>query len=189
MGYGIQDFYRTAQNYGLARNNVFRIKQISNNVFLSGKDQDLYVFAKEGSIPGRTINSTKVSYKSFDYTVPLGASYPDGQNWTISFYSDNKYVIRSVLEKWSKGTFNEHGHFSTINFGATDIELVLLNVDAKLGKNINSQSRETINYTLKGCFPLSVGSIQYNMTSTGEVISVPVTLAFQYIESLNKNIK
>lgn len=357
--YGIKDFYTAAQRYGLARNNVFRVKNITNGVFLDGEDSALYVYAKEGSIPSRQITTGNVSYKSFNFVVPLEAKYPENTAWTLTFYSDQDYIIRDLLEKWSKNTFNEHGHTSILNFTDCDLELVLLdlNWDGKytpptpysnakkapepqkervyshnkkapeaekervythskkpyslpafrtyshpspyyrgyrknrlgtigiyfngiinnainslfskvpsvnqiynklVNKAINSlfqgiarrlpsfsltnlsnlqkspspagltglsqisvgnrsvpassliapsansdrvaarrkpittkeldEARERITYKLKGCFPTSVGSISYNSTTAGEIVSVSVTLAFQYIESYNKNI-
>ena len=354
--YGIKDFYTAAQRYGLARNNVFRVKNITNGVFLDEEDSALYVYAKEGSIPSRQISTGNVSYKSFNFVVPLEAKYPENAAWTLTFYSDQDYIIRSLFEKWSKNTFNEHGHTSTFNFTQCDLELVLLdlNWDGKyvpptaysnakkdpvpqrervysqnkkapqapkervytsskkpfslpvfrtyshpspyyrgyrkdrlgivglyfngvintainslfskvpsvnqvynkiVNKAINSlfqgivrrlpsfnlsntqynsktsspatppqisvgnrrvpesvsiapsansdriaarrkpivskelnEERERIFYRLKGCFPTSVGAVSYNTTSAGEIVSVSVTLAFQYIESYNKNI-
>ena len=357
--YGIKDFYTAAQRYGLARNNVFRVKTITDGVFLDGEDTALYVYAKEGSIPSRQIATGNVSYKSFNFVVPLEAKYPENTAWTLTFYSDQDYIIRSLLEKWSKNTFNEHGHTSTLNFTQCDLELVLLdlNWDGKyeppiphskakkapepqkeriyshskkapepdkervythskkpyslptfrtyshpspyyrgyrknrlgtigiyfngvINNAINSlfskipsvnqiynklvnkaihsllqgitrrlptfnlsnlsnpsnlqktpsvpglsqisvgnrtvpestlitpsansdrvaakrkpittkeldEVRERITYKLKGCFPTSVGAVSYNTTSAGEIVSVSVTLAFQYIESYNKNI-
>jgi len=188
MGYGIQDFYSAVQSYGLARNNVFRVKQITNDVFLPDEGSDLYVYAKEGSIPSRNIAAGKVSFKSFDFNVPLNAYYPENQGWNVTFYSDRFYIIRSLLERWSKGTFNEHGHVSTFAFGDCDVEIALIENDSSIEGDINSQSRERVVYNLRGCYPTSIGSISYNATSSGEVVSVTATLAFQYMESLNKNI-
>jgi hypothetical protein len=190
MGYGIRDFYTTATKYGLARNNMFRVKSISNNIFQPGTDE-LLVFAKSGSIPSRVINTAKVSFKSFDFVVPMNASYPENQGWSIEFYCDNSYIIRSMLEQWSKGTFNEHGHFRDMQWHNCDIELVLLDVSSDIGDPydpdpINSgEDRETMSYTLRGCFPLNIGAMSYNSTGSGEVVSMQTTLAFQYVESNN----
>lgn len=194
MAYGIQDFYKTAQKYGLARNNVFRINQISNGVFLPDSDSNLYIYVKEGGIPSRQIQTGKVSWKAFDFNVPLNAIYPENTSWRVSFYSDQSYILRSCLELWSKGTFSEHGHYTKLDtnqklsFGNCDVEIMLLDLSAKLGTNINEGARNKQVYTLKGCFPTNIGGISYNTTSSGEIISVDATLAFQYVESLNKNI-
>lgn len=194
MAYGIQDFYKTAQRYGLARNNVFRINQISNGVFLPDDDKNLYVFVKEGGIPSRQIQTGKVSWKAFDFNVPLNATYPENTSWRVSFYSDQYFIIRSFLELWSKGTFSEHGHYTSLDvnqrlaFGNCDIEIMLLDLSTETGSNINEGARDKQVYTLKGCFPVNIGAISYNTTSSGEIISVDATIAFQYVESLNKNI-
>lgn len=193
MAYGIQDFYQTAQRYGLARNNVFRVNQISNGVFLPDQDSNLYIYVKEGSLPSRQIQTGKVSWKAFDFNVPLNASYPENTSWRVSFYSDDFYIIRSSLELWSKGTFSEHGHYTQLDtnerlsFGNCDVEIMLLDLNSSAGASINEGSRDNQVYTLKGCFPVNIGSVNYNTTTSGEIISVDATLAFQYVESLNKS--
>ncbi len=193
MAYGIQDFYQAAQRYGLARNNVFRINQISNGVFIPDETSELYIYAKEGSLPSRQIQTGKVSWKAFDFNVPLNASYPENTSWRVSFYSDKDFIIKSFLELWSKGTFSEHGHYTQtknekLAFGDCDIEIVLLDLSSGLGSDINVGPRDKQVYTLKGCFPVNIGSINYNTTSSGEIVSVDATIAFQYVESLNKNL-
>jgi len=190
MGYGIQDFYKTAFTYGLGRDNLFRLKNITNDAFLPNSLQDLYVFAKSAMIPSRIVNQAKVSWKSFEFNVPLGISYPEATSWPVTFYSDQSHIIRSLFELWSKKTFSEHGHFSMTDFGNCDIEMVLLDSSTKNNKNdLNDQDREIAMYKLKGCYPTNTGTIQYDATSSGTIVSLNINLAFQYIESTNNKYK
>ena len=185
MGYGIKDFYTAATSRGFARNNVFRIKSVSDNVFQEEPEQELMIYTKEGIIPSRVISTGKVSYKSFDFVVPLQASYPENQGWNVTFYSDQEFILRGMLERWSKGTFNEHGQFSIANFTRCDFEIALLDVDRGWGEDINenTDARETAVYKLNGCFPTAIGSVSYNNTSSGEIVSLQTSIAFQYVES------
>jgi len=72
-GYGIANFYNTVLLRGLARNNIFRIKSIGG--IFGVEDSDLLIYAQGGSIPSRQISSSIVSFKTFDYIVPMRANY------------------------------------------------------------------------------------------------------------------
>ena len=131
IGYSIKDFYTTATTFGLARNNAFRIKDITGpagSLFNNTANQSqLLIFAKDGTIPSRQISTGKVNYKAFTFIVPLEAQYPENASWKVSFYSDSAYVLRELMEKWSVGTYNEHSNASLLNWTQCDIELSLIN--------------------------------------------------------------
>ena len=127
-GYKIQDFYQAATKFGLARNNAFRIKNISGDAgnFFAGNIGDLLIFAKDGTIPSRVIKTGEVKYKSFSFVVPLEAQYPENQSWKVTFYCDGNYILRQLLEKWSVGTYNEHSNNSNLNWTNCNIDLALI---------------------------------------------------------------
>ena len=194
-GYGITDFYNTITTRGLARNNVFRVKSIGD--IFSGDSGDLLLYAQGGSIPSRQISSSKVSFRTFDFQVPMTASYPENSSYSLTFYCDNKYILRDILEGWSIKVYDEHKNISVLE-GLVDIELVLLD-NSFVNTNplptqrpvpavdpmTNGAPKEIRKYTLKGCFPQSVGSTSYSVGSNGEFVTVPVNIAFQYVVSEN----
>ena len=175
-GYKIQDFYQAATKFGLARNNAFRIKNISGDAgnFFAGNMGDLLIFAKDGTIPSRVIKTGEVKYKAFNFIVPLEAQYPENQSWRVTFYCDGNYILRQLLEKWSVGTYNEHSNNSTLGWTNCNIDLAL--VDYTNGSMIENRI-----YTLVGCFPTNIGSLSFDTTSTGSPLTLDMTLAFQYI--------
>ena len=196
-GYGITEFYNIITNRGLARNNVFRIKSIGG--IFGVEDSDLLIYAQGGSIPSRQISSSIVSFKTFDYIVPMTANYPENASWPVTFYCDSAYRLRDILETWSRSTFDEHKNISILE-GLVDIELVLIEnsfinsnplpkqqpvpaVDPKT----NGTPKEIRKYTLKGCFLQSVGSTSYSVGSNGEFATVPINIAFQYVISENSS--
>ena len=122
-GYGITEFYNIITTRGLARNNVFRIKSIGG--IFGVEDSDLLIYAQGGSIPSRQISSSIVSFKTFDYIVPMTANYPENASWPVTFYCDSGYRLRDILETWSRSTFDEHKNISIVQ-GLVDIELVLI---------------------------------------------------------------
>lgn len=177
-GYKIQDFYQAATKFGIARNNAFRIKNISGDAgnFFAGNIGDLLIFAKDGTIPSRVIKTGEVKYKAFNFVVPLEAQYPENQSWKVTFYCDGSYMLRQILEKWSVGTYNEHSNNSTLNWTNCNIELALIDYT-------NGSMVENRTYTLVGCFPTNIGSLSFDTTSTGMPVTLDMTLAFQYIIS------
>jgi hypothetical protein len=194
MGQGLQDFYKTATRYGFARDNLLRLEQITGiikdsnktpvaaNVFPADeKDKNFFVYMKSGVIPSRKVNAGRVSYKSFSFNVPMEAEYPENQGYAVEFYCDKYYIIRDILERWSNATFNEHQFISSTNFGECNVSMALLdNSDPTMQlENMRIIKR----YTLHGAYPLLVGAVNYNTSSAGAIVSLPVTLAFQYVTS------
>ena len=174
-----------------------------NNFF---KDPNKYLFVKTGAVPSRKINTTKFYYKSFGFNVPTNAIYPTSSNWALKFYSDDKYFIKDIFEFWSQQLYNEHSFKSGLNLN-TDINFSLyrpsrLEDTFKLtgstkannrkitDSRTNKQQRldifklqEVRNYKLYGCFPVQIGEILYDTTKAGNLVSIDVTFAFQYIGS------
>ena len=188
IGYNIKDFYNTATTFGLARNNAFRIKDIAGPAgsLINSVASQLLIFAKDGTIPSRQISTGKVNYKAFTFVVPLEAQYPENASWKVTFYSDSQYALRQLMEKWSVGTYNEHNNTSLLDWTACNIQIDL--IDYYNSKNVNPLSEPSDmpvrrTYTLVGCFPTNIGQISYDNTSTGSIVTLDVTLAFQYIEN------
>lgn len=177
-GYDIGHFYSTVTKRGLARTNLYRVKNIGE-IFSSTNNADLLIYAKDGIVPSRAIDTQTVKFKDFEYVVPMSAKYPENQSWQITFYSDKNYVLRSLFEAWSRSTFDEHQHTQERSFTNCDIDVVLL--DNSSSNPNNRQLKEIRSYKLVGTFPVNIGNIQYNMGSSGEFATVSVTIAFQYV--------
>lgn len=177
-GYDIAHFYNTATRRGLARNNLYRIKSIGE-IFDATDNADLLIYAKDGILPSRAIDTQTVKFKSFDFVVPMAAKYPENTSWNITFYCDKSYVLRGLLESWSRYTFDEHQHVQTQSFNLTDIDIVLL--DNSDPSSENRELKEIKTYKLVGTFPVNVGALQYNYGSSGEFVTQQVSIAFQYV--------
>lgn len=171
QGYGIKDFYQTAVTRSFARTNTFRIKNITG-VF-NENNSDLLIYAQGGTIPSRNISYSSVSFKAFDFNVPMTSSYPESTSWSVTFYCDSQFVLRDILESWSRQTFDEHKHINTTSL--SDVEFVLL----------DSYLKEIRNYKLVGCYPVGIGSMGFSVGNGGELATCSVNLAFQYVISDN----
>ncbi len=204
----LKGFYQAAQRLGFAKDNLFRVTNITNIKELQTGERTInrfftpskLLYVKTGNIPSRRISTAKLNYKNFSFNVPIAASYPNSLNWTLTFYSDDTYLIKDIFEYWSQQVYNEHG-FKSNQTAHTDITLTLykpvqLGVGKleKINKEIvdkrSKQDRLDIfnmqpvrDYKLYGCFPVNLGDIAYNTTTTGNIASISTTFAFQYIGS------
>jgi hypothetical protein len=167
----LTQFYNVALRDGFARGYLFRVKNITN-VNLG----DTIIYATSGKIPDRRVNIATVNYQSYNFRVPMNAEYPDKENWSLNFYCDGKYYIRSVLEDWSKSIYNPDTFTAKRDFSSYNLEMVLLKPDETSLKEIRT-------YKLIGCIPTLVSTPQYNVRTSGEIVTVNVTMAFQYIEA------
>ena len=205
IGYSIKDFYTAATTFGLARTNAFRIKDITGpagSLFNNTANQSqLLIFAKDGTIPSRQISTGKVNYKAFSFVVPLDAQYPENSSWKVTFYGDSSFQLRQLMEAWSVGTYNEHSNTSSLGWVDCNIQIDLIDYANSFHAKTftrrvpqNPQGYETFplggfkskTYTLVGCFPTNIGQISYDNTSTGSIVTLDLTLAFQYIISENQ---
>ena len=183
--YGIADFYNTATQYGFARTNLFRINEITNNIYIPDDSQDLFLYMRTGIIPQRKISSQQVNFKAFTYNIPMKVEYPESNgSWIVEFFCDSKYGLRDIFEKWSVGTYDEHSSTSqdALQWWNSDIQLSLLNNSSNESTQL-TELTPVKNYTLKGAFPANLGSMNYKTEDKGEIASMQVSLGFQYLIS------
>lgn len=164
---GLQDFYLTATERGFARDFHLRVTQIGDSTL--GNEDLIYI--RSATIPERVITTDSVYFRGFKYNVPLTASYPGSDSWTIEILMDKKYEIYDKLEKWHRSYFNENT-FIGREIPTFDKIIELIAIDDQL----NTIKK----YRLYGCFPCKLGSIKYNLGGAGAPVSVELTLAYQY---------
>ena len=71
----ISDFYRVAQERDFSRDFQFRVLNIQSADGSFTITEDDLVYARSGSIPGRTINVSDAPYMGLNFKVAGGASY------------------------------------------------------------------------------------------------------------------
>lgn len=188
MAHGLQDFYKTITRYGLARDNLLRLSNITGTAG-DGKplfptnptDKNFSIYLKTSSLPNRRINTLNVNFMSFPFNVPMEAEYPENNSFPVTFYCDKYYIIRDIFERWSDTLYNEHAFATTTNFYKCNVELHLLD-NSDINTPLESM-RVVKKLTLFGCFPNSIGSIAYDTSSNGNVVTVNTNLTFQYLTS------
>lgn len=163
----VQEFFDQFSNLGLSRKYNFDLREITG---IKGFSRTSVFAAK---LPGKKINTTKVPYGAFEFNVPTNASFPDNLSWSLTFGSDGFQYIRTVYEEWQNNIYDFESNTGDINFKKYNVVLDLLGADEKTIKT----------YTLYGCIPLLLDSVEYNVTDLGQdMVKFNVNLGYQYFK-------
>jgi hypothetical protein len=170
-GQSIKDFYRTATERGFARDFQFRITAFRVN----GLELDTYnlVFLKTANLPGKTISTISTPYMGLDFQIPGNVKFDNNNNWTVTFYCDQSYDLRTLLEGSMSDTFDESQ--SSGNMEPRDLTENIIQISL-----IDDQLEEVRVYNLLGAFITNIGEIKYNLTGSGAVQEVTASIAYQY---------
>jgi len=164
---GLQDFYRAVSERGVARDIQFRITQLGDSKF---NNEDL-IYIRTGSIPSREIQTDSVFFRGFRFNVPMTVNYPGSDGWDIEILMDRDYKIYDKLYEWHKSYFDETTLTgANIPDSSNIIELVSVNDKLDVSNKI----------ILYGCCPVKLGDIKYNIGGTGSVLSISMTISYQY---------
>jgi hypothetical protein len=184
MAQNIRDFYTAATTKDFARQFQFRLNQLANTNF----GESDFVYLETANLPGRSITNIPVPFMGLQFNVPGTVTFPGSDAWAVTFRSDQNYDIRAVLENATINTFDESTSTGDYNI-ARNSSRIVINL---LGKNPNTVVRR---YTLYGAYVVSVGESTYNLTDSGNIVTIPATLAYQYwavtdvgSESINPNL-
>ena len=102
----IGKFIQVAGQRDFARNNLFRIMQVScRNLTLS---EDDLVYAKGGRLPGRENPVGEVQYMGMKLPyIKSTVSYPGNEDYQITFYVDKDSEVIHKFERASRLNFND----------------------------------------------------------------------------------
>jgi len=165
--FGLQDFYSTATDRGFARDFHFRVTQIGDLTLDNG---DL-IYIRTSNIPSREIGVDSVNFRGFKYNVPLTASYPGSDNWTVEFLMDKNYGIYDQFENWHRNHFNESTFVGReVPTFSRVIEIMAIDETLSVVKK----------FRLYGCFPRTLGEIQFNIAGQGAPVTFKMSMAYQY---------
>jgi len=180
MATTIQNFFASAARKQFSRDFLFRIRQINlaGGVNFNGEDDLLY--ARSGSLPGRTIENKEVNYMGLTFNVPGRATYANSAGYTIEFYADGNNTLRDKLEAASRAVFDDvtsTGQYGMPGEGDV-INLSVLDKDLNTVKDVQ----------LVGASIRDIGDISYQIADgTGEVVTFPVTFAYHFYNDFSKS--
>lgn len=176
MGMGIRNFYAQATQKDFSRN--FQMRVIDLGGILNQNDN---VFITTAALPGYAVTNVTTPFMGLVFNIPGSATFPGSESWAVTFRCDQQLNIRQKLVNWQTTIFNAFPNSagqSTGNYAPKGIESV-----AKLV--IHDRDGQAIRaIQLIGVWPVNIGNIDYDQTGAGEVVTLPVTLAYQWWEPI-----
>lgn len=159
----LKKFYSHIKQKDLARKHLWTINITEDDV-----KEDMILYGVSTSWPSKAINPVEVPYLGFTYKVPGVAKFDE--TWKVTVRDSADFRLRKKLSGWLDAIYNpETGEADYIGKAFKDGTLFALNPDL-------SASVEII---MEGMFPTSIGTIDYDYASDGEVITYDVEFAYQ----------
>ena len=180
MGMGIRSFYTEAVSKDFSRNFQLRVMDLGNGI-LTEKDN---VYITTAILPGYAVTNQTVPFMGLVFNVPGSATFPGSEGWQVTFRADMNMNIRQKIINWQASIFSAFpqtpeqstGNYAPKEYGST-AKLVVIDRDGNGVRGIK----------LIGVWPVNVDNITYDQTGNGEVVTFPVTLAYQWWEVDNTN--
>ena len=172
------------------------IKEITRkNIFrgIVGRDDELQGFTEDSAMrdyhmthgrsvqmfcKGITIPDRKVTMKSVKHNGPPRKFVADFEyaDITATFYADKFLRQRQYFELWQKAAFSD----LTYNFNYYEDYVGTMNI-FQLGQYASKQERDDMTYAigLIEVYPNSIGDIQYDYGTNGQVVTFTVTFSYR----------
>lgn len=167
---GIRNFYDAASRKDFFRQNLFRVIAFGGANFFNTDD---LLYIESTSLPSKTINNIAVPYMGLSFNVPGTVQYPNSNAWSVNLRMDANLSIRDKLEDWMTSVFDDRNSTGNYSIPAGDEGVTTLLLLDKKGKSLRT-------YDLYGCYITSLGDMTLNVTTAGDIVTTPATLAYQY---------
>ena len=156
-------FCASIKQKDLARKHLWTINIDSNGV----KD-DMVLYAVSTAWPAKSINPVEVPYLGFTFKVPGVAKFDD--TWKVTVRDSTDFQLRKKLSGWLDKIYNpKTGKADYTGEGFKTGTLMALKPDLS----------STVEIVMECMFPTSIGSVEYDYGSDGEVVSYDVEFAYQ----------
>jgi len=166
MEQNIGEFYDTIHKTDFARVFQFRLQSFP------GIADDKLIYVESLSLPGRAIHNIPVPFMGLQFNVPGTAHYPGSDAWTVTFRCDDTYDIRQALEDATATTFNDMNSRGEYKIPPPEKKMIL---------NLMDHNFQRIRqYWFMGAYIVSMGDVSYDIGDTGNIVKIPVTMAYQY---------
>lgn len=155
MPFNINEF-KSGLRYGGARNSLFQVF-ITNPVNPTA-DIKVPIQCRAATLPQRVITKTPIAYFGRAIHEPgVVAAYED---WAVTIYNDEDYLIKNALEEWSHTINSPIGNIRRTP--TSESTLIKSTADvyhySKTGQILR-------HYKFNGIWPISVGQIDLNWQS------------------------
>ena len=159
----LKKFYSHIKQTDLARKHLWTI-----NISEEGLHDPMVIYAVSSNWPSKAINPVEVPYLGFTFKVPGVAKFDE--TWKVTVRDSTDFKLRKSLSGWLDKIYNaETGSADYTGSGFKEGTLFALKPDL-------SKSVEII---MEGMFPTSMGTVDYDYASDGEVVTYDVEFAYQ----------
>ena len=158
---------------GGARPNQFKVTMpFPGYAQVGGEIEDLAFLCRATVIPAMTVGNINVPFRGRQIKIAGDRTFED---WTVTVLNDTDFKLRNAFERWQNGINN-----MTDNEGLTNP--VDYQVDAFVD-HLDRNGNTIKSYTLRGLYPVNVGSIELNYETNDVLEEFQTTFAYQYFES------
>lgn len=163
MAFNVQTFKSAALSQGGYRPALFEVQ-----VTTLGEEFNLLCMSSQ--VPSYTTGVIEVPYFGRKVKIAGDRTYAE---WTTTVMIEEDFSQRSVLEAWAEKV---NGHISNIRqYGSPEDykEDATIKLYGKTGSVLQT-------YTLQGCWPIDIGTIELDWNTTDTIGTYTVTWAFDY---------
>jgi len=158
---------------GGARSNQFKVTMpFPGYAQVGGETEDLAFLCRSTTLPAMNVGVVEVPFRGRKIYIGGDRTFDE---WSIQVLNDTNFKLRNAFERWQNGINNMSDNEGLTNPADYQTDAFVDQLDRN-GNNIKS-------YTLRGCFPTSIGVIDLSYEPTTTVQTFGVTLRFQFMES------
>ena len=139
---------------------------------VGGETEELAFLCSATTVPAFSVGEVPINFRGRPIYVAGDRSF---DTWSITVLNDTNMKLRNAFARWQNGINNMSDNEGLTNPADYQTDAFVDQLDRN-GNNIKS-------YTLRGCFPTSIGSIDLSYEPTTTVQTFGVTLRFQFMES------
>ena len=179
MAQGIKEFYQEAQSRGFQRD--FQLRLIDWSVLNDTgdgegniMDEEDFVLLRTATLPQMETTVNPAPFMGLEFNVPGTTKFPGSKAWNVEFYMTQSKNLRNIFIATLLNNFN----FEDTSTG--NMQLPGINSDTIQLALINDNMERITQYRLHGAFITSVGDVAFDLTASGAVQKIPVTIAYQY---------
>ena len=139
---------------------------------VGGETEDLAFLCTATTVPGFTVAEVPINFRGRPIYVAGDRSF---DTWSITVLNDTNMRVRNAMERWQNGINNMSDNEGLVNPVDYQVDAFIDHLDRN-GSTIKS-------YTLRGCFPTSIGSIDLSMEPTEAVETFEVSFRYLFFEA------
>jgi hypothetical protein len=188
------DSFKSLLTGGGARANLFEVElNFPRGVGIFDEeieDTTYRMMIKGAQLPASNIQEVLVPFRGRQLKVAGDRRFDP---WTISVINDGDFKLREAFERWSNfitkvsdgsGTVNPSEYYADWTVNQLGRASTNLNVQ---GKDNPAQLPVLRRYSMKGCWPSSVGAVELSYDSADTIEEFQVTLQVQWWAAYDSN--